>query len=431
MEQTRKLYMEDPYQTECIGKVLTVLDDPLEIKALGGMKDEDSLCLVLDQTVFFPEGGGQPSDLGRVDENWEVQYVFESSGIIYHQIRKQTQLPLPELGTHVPCHIDWERRFLSMQRHNGEHILSAAFYRLFGGVNRGFHMGNDWMTIDISLEGDQEGLLLTDDQIEAAEWEANRMVWANLPVKTRFFQTKSEAEHLPMRKQLTIEQDITLVSIGDTEDAAGCVACCGTHPQSTGEVGLIKIYKWEAYKGMTRITFDAGSRAFEIAMQDGKLVKQLAQKYSSDRVTLLSKMEHEEQKSTQTRQELYAIKQAYLAEKGAELVRLLHSSKEEGNHVFVQEYPVLKADDLTALGTRIQKDPLASLRFKLLVLISPSEQTVILASDGAIDLGKLVKENAGVWKGKGGGRQDQARALFPTRQDLDCFIDYLQKSYHG
>ena len=157
----------------------------------------------------------------------------------------------------------------------------------------------------------------------------------------------------------------------------------------------------------------------------------MAQKYSSDRVSLLSKMEREEQKSTQTKQELYGIKQAYLEEKGALLLNLLLSCKKEGKQVLVQEYPVLKADDLTALGARIQKDPQVSLRSMLVVLISPSEQTVILASDGSVDLGKLVKENAGVWNGKGGGRQDQARALFPTRQDMDCFIDFLNKSYRG
>jgi alanyl-tRNA synthetase len=424
MDKTIKLYQKDVYRKECESEVLAVIDDPAEILSLGGATEEGSFCLVLDQTIFFPEGGGQSSDVGTISEDFSVFFVFEADGIVYHQIRPNSQAKEP--GARVHCQIDWEHRFLMMQRHNGEHILSAVFYRLYGGTNRGFHMGSDFMTIDIALPEDSPISQLSDEQIRLAEWEANRMVWSNLPVRTRFFNTKEEAEHLPMRKALTIDWDITLVSIGDFEDPAGCVACCGTHPHATGEVGLIKLYKWEAYKGMMRITFDAGSKALDSCLEEGALIKGLSKRYSADRSSLLAKIEVQEEKCKLVRQELFEIKKIYLDERVEEILAALPCLPSKTPCVLAREYPALKVDDLLSIGRLTSKNLLGS---NLLALISTKELTVILISDGKVDLGKLVKDNAGVWNGKGGGKADQARALFPKRQDLDCFLDYLSKSY--
>ncbi len=418
MDKTIRLFQQDPYIRYCNSRITSVVTG--EIAAL-----------VLDRTIFFPEGGGQPSDLGCITGEFgklELKYVFEKDGIIYHQFRTDSQVaPVPALlsrekiaGASVLCELDWDRRFCNMQRHCGEHILSAVFYELYGGVNRGFHMGEDYMTIDISFEEKPEFRQMTDEMFFKAEWESNRMVWDDLPVSTRYFERKEEAEGLPMRKALAIEKDIVLVCVGDESNAAGCVACCGTHPRRTGEVGLIKLYRWDNYKGMARITFDAGAKALENCRAAAGLVNGLCVRYSSEPDTLIDRIDKREQKNSETRQELYDLKQAYLAEKSSEIGKEMSAS----GSTYVKRFELLKAEDLLALGKLLPE-----LSGKLAVLISLKENTMILISDGTPDCGKIVKDNAAVWRGKGGGGKTGARAMFSAQEDMDCFIEFIQKAY--
>jgi len=412
MEKTNKLYRQDMYLKECPCTVLSLIGEP------------GSQYAILDQTPFFPEGGGQPSDLGFFISSRtghplaSVSHVYEAEGVVYHQFEPLEDFQL-SAGDTVICRLDWERRFLNMQRHCGEHILSAAFFELFRGINRGFRMGDDYMTIDISLE---EGSLIpefTDEAICEAEILANKMIWDNLPITIRHFETREEAAKCPMRKPLAIEEDITLVCVGDEENPAGCVACCGTHPEKSGAVGLIKIYRYESYKGMTRITFDAGKPALLRFQECEAVLKNLCRRYSADNATLIEKISIAEEKNKGIRQELHNLKKTYLEEQANEIRIAL----KDGAKVLLREYPVLRIDDLTTLGRLLGEETKG-----LLLFVSPTENTLYLQSNGSPDCGKIVGDNAGVWRGKGGGKKDNARALFPARQDLDCFIDYLFKS---
>lgn len=443
MNNTVKLYQQDVYLRECESIVQAVITDPEEIKRLGGIEKEGSLCLVLDKTVFFPEGGGQPCDTGYVFNESLVFYVFEKDGIVYHQViispedlpNRETNGFACELsGRFVKCRINWQQRFSNMQRHCGEHILSAVFYELYGGVNRGFHMGSDYMTIDINLEENPEYTKLTDDMMLKAELEANRMIWDNQKVTVRYFEKREDAENLPMRKALAVEEDIILVCVGDESKPAGCVACCGTHPATTGEVGLIKLYKWESYKGMTRITFDAGQNALAYCRDISDIIKTLCKRFSSDSGSLIDRIIAQEQKNNDVRQEYYELKKTYLEDQIEEILESIQKLPQDKHveftggkavgKVLVREYPVLKTDDLLLLGRR-----LLSIQSHLIALISTGENTVVLINGGHFDCGRIVKDNAHVWRGKGGGRADNARVMFPSRQDLDCFIEYLKKAY--
>jgi alanyl-tRNA synthetase len=413
----KRLYTENVYLKQAKARIQCIISDTERIRKLGGLDNKDSFCLVLDQTVFFPEGGGQPCDLGQIDSA-KVIYVFEKDETIYHQLAIAPDFK-KRTGEEVDCILDWDRRFLNMQRHCGEHILSAAFYDICGGINRGFHMGEDYMTIDISLEMNEDINRLTDEIALSAEWQANQMVWDDLPVSTRYFDTKEEAEKYPMRKTLAIERDIVLVCVGDENKASGCVACCGTHPSTTGQVGLIKIYKWESYKGMYRITFDAGARAFSNFKEQAEVLKVLGQRYSSDYRGLIEKIDAKEQKERNIRQELYDLKKVYLNEQKDEILKAVKTEKP-----LIREYPFLKPDDLIALSRLLPKD-----MPNLIALIATDDNTVILLSNGNIDCGKIVKDNAAIWKGKGGGRATNARAVFSSRQDIDCFLSFISKAY--
>ncbi|MBO4235293.1 MAG: alanyl-tRNA editing protein, partial [Firmicutes bacterium] len=251
--KTKKVYYDDVYMSNGTGNVLEILTSK---------EHSSAVSLVLDQTIFFPTGGGQSCDLGTIN-GLPVIDVREDKDAIYHvvDIGDKDVNNIFHVGDEVSLAIDWERRFDNMQRHCGEHILSGIFYKLFGGVNRGFHMGDDYLTIDISLEDKPEFKELSMDMCLEAELMANQAIWDNLPVVRKVFDSREEAVKMPLRKALAIDEDISIVTIGDENDPADSVACCGTHPAYAGQVGMIKIYKVEPNKGMFRIFFEAGKRA--------------------------------------------------------------------------------------------------------------------------------------------------------------------------
>ncbi|MCQ4637569.1 alanine--tRNA ligase-related protein [Anaerovorax odorimutans] len=403
---TIKLYQQDVYQRECEAAVAGVEQD----------------TVLLDRTVFFPTGGGQSCDLGTID-GLEVTEVYEKDDLVYHRLASPA--PFKE-GQQVHCRIDWERRFDNMQRHCGEHILSGICYQLFGGVNRGFHMGQDYMTIDISLEENPQIKEVTWEMAKQAELAANEVVWSDAPVTVRRFETREEAEKMPLRKALAIDEEISIVCVGDEKNAADCVACCGTHPAWAGQVGIIKLYKVEHYKGMFRIYFEAGKRALMDYDQKHDLITALGNRYSAGVDDLMDKIKSREEKTKAVKNELHVLRQSVIQER-IEAIRSDLASAESGDApgregIFIYEYDDMKTDDLLNIGR-----PLIGEIPKLLLIVSPQDNTLLLFSDGGIDCGKLVKENASIYNGKGGGNASSARAIFPKRDGLDTFIDLLEK----
>lgn len=419
MIKTTKLYQTDRYLTEWDAAITAVI------------QENDMTLLTLDQTAFFPEGGGQSCDLGSIGP-YEVIDVQEKDDEVYHTIKANaavcigsgasdnSDLPkLPKAGDTFHCQLDWSRRFDNMQRHCGEHILSGIFYRLFGGVNRGFHMGTDYMTIDISLEADPNVTELTDADIAAAELEANRVIWSDAPVTVMRFDTRSEAEKMPLRKVLAFDEAITIVSVGSIENAADCVACCGTHPSSAGQVGLIKIFKMEHYKGMFRIYFEAGERALRDYDRKHDILTNLSNRYSSSIEDFPEKLAAQEEKLFSAKNELFHIKKAFIENECSKLDALL---KNDDSNSIVYPVPQLSLSDVFTMGKRYMGNCK-----QLILLYSQADTSYILVSDGSIDCGSLVKEYASFYKGKGGGNKVSARAIFSSQEDAGLFAELIQK----
>lgn len=408
---TVKLYEKDQYLKHCKAKLVDVTESGKDF------------ILVLDQTIFFPTGGGQSCDKGKIND-FEVSDVYEKEGIIFHKVRCNDSNIVWNIGDEVCCEIDWEHRFLNMQRHCGEHILSGIFYREYGGVNRGFHMGDSYMTIDINLEENPAITVLTWEMAERAEQLANQVIWSNAPVVIRHFETNQEAADLPLRKALTIEKDISIVCVGDTENPADCVACCGTHPSTAGQVGLVKILRLENYKGMFRIYCEAGSRAMEIFNTYHHIITKLNNKYSANSEDLLDKMAVQEEKTKALRNQSHLLRQSIIKERIQALSIDLEALKTSSDQtaIIAKEYNDMALDDLLTIGRALTPQ-----LTKLLVIISRTDNTVLLFSDGKIDCGKLVKENAAIYQGKGGGNNTNARAIFPKNDFIDTFIDLLEK----
>lgn len=228
---TEKLFYQDSHRSEFEAEVLAC--EPMK----------DGYGIVLDRTVFFPEGGGQYADPGYLD-NVEVLDVQEKDGIIRHMTRE----PM-EVGRKVSGKILWEERFERMQQHTGEHIISGLVHRKFGYDNVGFHLGADYCTMDFNGP-------ITQEQLREIEWEANRAVFENLDVEV-LYPSKDELKELDYRSKIEIEGQVRIIHIPGYD----MCACCAPHLSKTGEIGLIKLVNMDHYKGGERIYMLCGYRA--------------------------------------------------------------------------------------------------------------------------------------------------------------------------
>lgn len=435
---TTKLYQIDTYLKEWDARIL----------AAKPSADGDYL-IQLDQTAFFPEGGGQGADHGQLrligsdsEAVFSVIDVQEDGDLIWHTVclpdpADGSSEPTGELctilseGCKVHCILDWDRRFEHMQRHCGEHLLSGAFYRLFGGANHGFHMGQDYMTIDIALE-DQSPVTL--EMAHQAEMLANQAIWDDLPVSVSYFDTREKAEQLPLRKALAFDEAISIVTIGELSETsdtepADCVACCGTHPSTTGQVGLIKIYKVEKYKDMTRIYCDAGRKALTDYQRKHEILTNEANRYSASVEEFPEKLRIQEEKMNAVRNELYHLKKAYIEAEKEKLDAVLGDIDQSGSKTPVILYPLLhlSMDDAFTMAKSYMGNIRAGKTHPLLLLYVPTQTSCVLVSDGTVHCGKLVKEYASFYQGKGGGNDVSARAIFTSDEDSRLFADLLSK----
>ena len=232
---TEKIYYQDAHQAAFQARVLSC------------QPGKHGYDVVLDRTCFYPEGGGQPGDTG-VLSGVRVTDTHEAGGEIVHYC----EAPLAE-GQTVEGTIDYERRFEFMQLHTGEHILSGVIHRRFGYENVGFHMGADFVTIDLSG-------MLTPEQVQSVEAEATEWIWKNVPVEVSY-PDPDTLKTIPYRSKKELTGQVRIVTI----PGADVCACCGTHTRTTGQVGQIKILASENYKGGVRLSVVCGARALAAA----------------------------------------------------------------------------------------------------------------------------------------------------------------------
>ena len=233
MENTVKLFYEDAFMAEFDATVLSC--EPYK----------DGYKAVLDRTAFFPEGGGQYGDTGYLDEI-RVTDTKEKDGVIFHII----DAPI-EAGKSAHGKLDWEKRFDRMQQHSGEHIVSGIVHHRFGYNNVGFHLADDYCTMD--FDGP-----ITKEQLLEIENEANQAIFHNFPVNV-LYPAKEELHELDYRSKIEIEGQVRLVEIPGVD----LCACCAPHVNHTGEIGMIKLISCDRHRGGCRVTMLAGVRALK------------------------------------------------------------------------------------------------------------------------------------------------------------------------
>ncbi len=229
---TKKLYYQDPYLTK------------FQAKILNARERDNFFHLLLDQTAFYPGGGGQPADKGTINDI-EVKKIYTEEDKIFHVV---TKMPNTDLIKGV---IDKKFRLEMMQQHLGQHILSAVLYKNFSAKTVGFHLSENNLTIDTDRN-------LSPAQIEKTEKMANEIIYSNLNVK-KIYPGEEELKNMPLRKDPSVSDNIRIIAVDDYDFSP----CGGTHPETTAEVGIIKINEFENYKNGLRIHFSCGIRALK------------------------------------------------------------------------------------------------------------------------------------------------------------------------
>ena len=243
----RKLFYEDSHIRQFTATVT------------GCAPCEEGWQVTLDQTAFYPEGGGQACDIGVLG-GVNVLDVQEQEDQILHLCDK----PL-EVGSTVEGRIDWARRFDLMQQHTGEHIISGLIHKKFGYHNTGFHVGAEWMEVD--FDGP-----VTPEELAIIEEKANEAVWRDIPLKC-WIPEPEELENVFYRTKRALPWPVRIVQVPGYDSCA----CCGIHVKHTGEVGLIKILSCTRLRGGIRLQMVCGQRAYRYVariFEENRLVSQ-------------------------------------------------------------------------------------------------------------------------------------------------------------
>ena len=246
--KTEALYDRDAFAKDFVGKVISCE----EVK----LKDKTAYKVVLNQTAFFPEQGGQTSDIGTLDEAKVMDVQIEDE-VIYHYCTSGFLI-----GEEVHGVIDWEHRFNNMQQHTGEHIFTGIAHNTYGADNVGFHLSDNTVTLDLNIE-------LSDEQVDYIEKRANEIIAADVAVKA-YYPNQELLGAINYRSKKEIAGAVRLVEI----EGVDLCACCAPHVKSTGQVGMLKVVSFGKYKGGTRVYILCGLRALADYNRRMKLLEQ-------------------------------------------------------------------------------------------------------------------------------------------------------------
>lgn len=397
---TIKSFLQDAYTWQFNAKVI-------RIETIN-----NRTAIVLDHTYFYPEGGGQPSDFGTIN-GIKIEDVQISGEVISHFTSDQINF---NIGDTVEAQIDESRRFTLMQQHSGQHLLSSCAEKLYNANTVGFHIGDDYITIDLDQKLDPAQILLL-------EKTANELIYKNLKIVAHY-PNSEELLKMPLRKQPKVTENIRVIEI----IGADYSPCGGTHLKSTGEIGIIKIKRVDPYKTGVRIEFGCGSFALDFMNERNEIINQLMRLFSvkDNEILSFSELLIQRQKDDKAKLQFYKEK---LIKNEVELLMQGYDSEED--------------DETIKIITLNEVDlPMVDLRYKVGLITSEPDRIVIGASneDGkshmvvaksdniseSIDIGSLFKEIAGTYGIRGGGSKTVAQGGTTDPIDLEALIEAFE-----
>jgi len=392
---TKRLYYEDSYLKEFSAKVL----DCRQI-------DKNS-AVILDQTAFYPESGGQPSDTGMLQEAHVLNVLEDDMGAILHVLDSDVTV------VQVSGQIDWDRRFDHMQQHTGQHILSQAFLHVTQARTLSFHMGIETSTVDIELA--QPSMA----QMEAVQTMATNVVFDNRPVHI-LTTDRDSLSSLGVRKDSQREGEIRVIDIEGFDRSP----CGGTHVRSTGEIGIIFILGFERYKGGTRVEFVTGRRALKALHTNHELLKTLTRLHSTTAESLPALTEKLSQERALLSRENELLQDRLLEMEAAEVLR--STAKTEKGLIVCRNYAGRKLEALKAMA---QKLTAGSGVVAILGIPDTCQVVVARSRDLSGNCGEAIKKVASQLGGKGGGRPELAQAGGFPSESFNPWIKALEEYF--
>lgn len=375
-----KLYDNDAYIKE------------FEAEVLECNECENGFKILLDKTAFFPEAGGQPADKGTLD-GVEVTDVQIKQETVYHY----TKTPL-EVGKTVKGVLDFSRRFNFMQNHSGEHIISGIVNSIYGFDNVGFHLSEEFATIDFNGTLDREQL----DEIEIL---ANKCVFENADIKA-YYPTDEELKNIKYRSKKELDGAIRIVQIGNTD----ICACCAPHVKKTGEIGIIKLLDFERMRGGIRIVFKCGSFALLDYQNKYKNIAEISALLSAKQNETALAVKQLDEKLSLQNQEIQSLKKR--------MINIIVSSFSDDKNIAFYEGFDVKELQLLA-------DSLHKTCGGLKAVFSKTEQGFNFAiCDEAEALDEFFKGFKSSFNVRGGGRNGMVQgSVQATEDELKSFFE--------
>ena len=406
LSMTDRLYYRDSFLYDFDAEILELSGNPRP-------------ALILDRTAFYPTSGGQIFDTGVVSTEYKrlkvTEVVDTEDGRVVHYL----EAPLGDLtpGTRVHGQIDATRRRDHMQQHSGQHVLSAAFVRLFHQHTVSFHMGEDYCSIDLDTP------TLTKEQVEQAESLANEVILENRPVDIRFV-TRDEAVSLGLRKIPVAERDeLRIIDIREWDLSA----CGGTHVNRTGQIGCILLRKTERVRQGWRVEFVAGQRAVATARRDFTTLTESASLFSAHIYDVQQQVRKSLDEVRSLRKQREQSQEELAAAQAAAM--LAETPESSGRKLVVRTF----ADrDITFLKLLAQKlTRLAPNVVTLLATTSPQPSLVFAQSAGQPnDMGALMKGTMSKLGGRGGGSNDMAQGGLTGAEGVKAALNSVAQSLH-
>ena len=317
--ETVKLYDKHPYETTFHATIQDIQYDK-------------NTTLILDQTLFFPEEGGQCADSGTID-GYEVIDVQISKGIIKHILKGHVEL---EIGNEIQGEIDWNLRFSNMQNHSGEHIFSGIVHREYGYDNVGFHLGKDVVSVDFNGPIDEVSL-------RRIEKEVNQVIYENRVIRA-YYPSEEELASLNYRSKKEVDAPLRIVEI---ENCDVC-ACCAPHVRRSGEVGLFKVVHMMNYKGGVRIFILCGQRALDYVLELDDNMNAIYHMLSANNSSVVKYVKQLIDTNNALKQEVFNLNKK-------EVQRLVEEANENHRYFFVEDLDKnLQREMVNSLAQRLE-----------------------------------------------------------------------------
>lgn len=404
---TKLLYLDQTLATAPEG-LCTVLEV---------IETDKGTAIVLDQTPFYPEGGGQPADHGKIG-NFNIVDVQTVDGKILHYADSQSADQSLDQLTNLLCTVNYDRRRDLTEQHSGQHLLSAVLHRDFDAKTVGFHLSENYTSIDIDKK-------LSPESFELVEKTCLELIAKGLKISA-VYPSDEELEQLPLRKQPKVDDNIRIIVIEGLDHSP----CGGTHASFTSEIIGLKITKTDNYKGGTRIEFVCGHRFIDYLQKQYRLLDTLTQRFSAPLDQLLEQIEKREQAAEELKKQNHQLTESLLQLEVDAWLEKMEDDLAMGSFspLYIYQYEDRPLDHLRKLSQIfVESQDQAGL---MLLSKQTSQTQIVLARPKTLndfDCKVIFAKCTESFKVKGGGSNHSAQGSLPDPDQTEMLIQFVEE----